>query len=138
MTHHIHKHSHQHNRNFLIKYLISVAKADNNFTDSEKQHIFKQGATLGMTEQEIEKIMTNPSSVEFHPPANKEERFENFFAIVKIMLQDGEIHAKERRICTSYAIMIGYPSAKIDNILDKIISGIHKGLSKDEISEELF
>jgi len=91
-----------------IKNLVEIAMVDSNFDDSEYQLLKKLAKKHKVSKKELNKIQENPADVEFELPADEDEKFEQFYELVRMMTYDGQILEEEVDLCVIFAKKFGY------------------------------
>lgn len=114
-----------------IKNLLAIAMADGVLEDSELELIFRIGVRAGISEQEIQRLITRPRSVGFYPPESYKDKIEQLYDMVLVMMVDGEISENEINLCKILALKLGFKSKVIDLIVGKIINEIEVGIATD-------
>jgi len=120
-----------------IKNLIALASADGHVDDEELALIFKIGSEIGLTREELNRIISRPESINFIAPSSFRERIEQLYDMVLVMMIDGEIHKNEVAFCKFIAMRLGFRPEVIDAIVNEVIESIAKGLAFDLIISDL-
>ncbi|MEQ8926628.1 MAG: hypothetical protein RLO81_12485 [Fulvivirga sp.] len=120
-------HAHSH-----IKNLIEIAAADGNFDDVEYSLLKKIAKKHGISESKLKDIKNNPETVEFEIPEKAEEKFEQFYDLVHMMIVDKHIHQEEMKLCNLFGVKFGFDKNKMDELIKTIQANIENGNSADD------
>src|SRR6478736_7312095 len=85
-----------------LNNLVALAKADGQISASERELIFKAAAGFGFENSEVEYLLENTKVVGRDMPATFNDRFEQLYDLVQLMLVDGEVSEEE----TDFAILM--------------------------------
>lgn len=119
-----------------LRHLVRLAKADGILHKSEVKFIRKIGKENGLSDNAIEKIMENPTSVDIHIPETPEERFHQIFDLVNLMMKDGEVNDAEMEFCMDLANRLGFRKVIVGVLVAKITRGIAEGHTREMIKQE--
>jgi hypothetical protein len=114
-----------------IKNLLALAMSDKSLDKNELELIFNIGAKAGLSRSELERILNNPESVSFYPPATGRERVDQLFDLTMLMIVDGEIDVREMLLCKAIAVKMGFKHEIIDLILDKMVELIAHNITRE-------
>ena len=120
-----------------IKSLVALAASDGELDESELALIFKIGARVGLSRDELLRILQRPESVSFRAPSNFSERIEQLHDMVLVMMVDGEIHENEVALCKLVAMRLGFKHEIIDQMVHDIIEMLLKGLALEIVLSNL-
>lgn len=109
-----------------IKNLISIAMVDGHLDPEEWELVNSIARVLGMSQDEINRIKTNPDSVQFVPPRKYEEKVEQIHDLVAIMTIDGQINAKELELCKKISLKLDILPQMVDQILEDVFPADQK------------
>lgn len=115
-----------------MKNLIEMAAVDGHFDDVEYDLLKKIAKQNGISESKLREIREQPNQVKFELPADRKERFHQFYDLVHMMSIDNEIHPDEMNLCDLFAIKFGYPKKSSKELIQAIRSNIQNGQSADE------
>lgn len=113
-----------------MKNLLEVAMADSHFDDTEYALLKELAKKYKVSEKELDSIKDDPSNIEFELPKRKEDRFEQFYELVKMMTIDQDIDSAEMSLCVIFAKKFGYENG--EEIVKIIIENIKYGLDWQE------
>lgn len=120
-----------------IKNLVSLSSADGNIDESEKEILIRIGTKKGLNRNEIQKIIDNPGNVDYLPATTDEERFEQIYDLVELMLADGVAEDNELHFCVDMAEKLGFRKAVVSVLIRKITLSLLEGLDKETIKKEV-
>lgn len=115
-----------------MKNLIEMAAVDGNFDLIENDLLKKIAKRNNISEGHLKEIHKNPHKVEFLLPADKKEKFHQFYDLVHMMSIDKTIHEEEMKLCNLFAIKFGYPREKSGEMIKSIQLNIQNDQSHDE------
>lgn len=119
-----------------LRQLVRLALSDGHLHKSELKLIKKIGKENGLKKSEIEAIVENPLSVDFHLPETPRERFDQIFDLCVMVMSDGDISDAEMDFCSDLANRLGFKKVIVGVLIGKIQRGIDGGLTKKEIYKE--
>ena len=96
-----------------LRNLVALSSADGNIDDSEKEILIKIGTRNGLKKVEVEKIIDNPGNTNFVPATSDDERFEQIYDLVELMLADGIAEDNELHFCVEMAEKLGFRKAVV-------------------------
>ena len=115
-----------------MKNLIEMAAVDGNFDQIEFDLLRKIARKNSISESQLDDIRKNPQGIKFDLPANKSERFHQFYDLVHMMSVDNAIHPEEMKLCDLFAVKFGYPKIKSQELINTIRQNIQNGQTSDE------
>lgn len=116
-----------------FKHLIQVALADGIIEDIELKMLQRMGKNMGFTEPEMDDLLESAKNLAYHPPYELVKRFEQLYAIVKMVLADGKIDNNEMRLATGLALKSGFSEPEIPTLLSLLINGIKNGEDEEDL-----
>lgn len=120
-----------------IRNLIALAYADGKFTDDEKMYIAMVAEESGINKEEFKKIVQNPEKIKFHVPKNDEDKIEELYDLILLMMVDGELDENEILFCRMIALKLGFSYQIVDEIVNAIIDFISNDEYLDVVMEQL-
>lgn len=120
-----------------IKNLVALAASDGEIDKGELELIFRIGARIGLSRDELLRIIERPESISFKTPESFKERIEQLHDMVLIMMINGEIHENEITFCKLSAIRLGFKHQIIDKMVHEVIDMIAKGLALNIVLSNL-
>lgn len=116
-----------------FKNLVAMMMADGVVHDNEKRLLGLLGVKCGLTQDEIDEVMSNPEGVEFVRPETMHERVNQLLEMVAMMLVDGNMHPNEEELCKSVAKKMGFRAAFVDKMVSDVITAVRNNEAKDRI-----
>ncbi|WP_324671840.1 hypothetical protein [Hymenobacter sp. GOD-10R] len=107
----------------FFQNLVLLAAADSVLTQDESDFLVQIGDRLGLKPEEVMPIADNIGVLSFIVPAEGIQRTLELQTLVQMMLQDGQIDAREYGLCMEYAHRIGYGKAILDDMVSQLAGG---------------
>lgn len=120
-----------------IRNLVGLAASDGELDKAELDLIFRVGARVGLSSQELLRIVQRPNSISFRAPNNFAERIEQLYDMVLVMLIDGDVHQNEVALCKLTAIRLGFREQIIERLVLDVINMVAKGIAMDIVLSNL-
>lgn len=120
------------NKEYFI-HLIQVSKVDGIISPSEMQMLHKEGRKFGLTDPEIDILISSEGKTFYQAPYDLNEKFEHLYNVAEMILADDVITDTEKRIIRRFAIEAGFSDKAIDNLLDILFEGIKNNESEDSL-----
>jgi hypothetical protein len=120
-----------------IRNLVVLSAADGNINESEKEILIKIGTRKGLSRAAIKKIIDNPGEFHFLPATTDDERFEQIYDLVELMLADGIAEDSELQFCIEMAEKLGFRKGVVGVLIRKITLGLMERLDKETIKKEV-
>jgi uncharacterized tellurite resistance protein B-like protein len=114
-----------------VRNLIAIACADGSLDKSEISLISTIGQMVGITQEELKRIFNHPQSISFYMPETYKEKLEQIYDMVMVMMVDGQIHERERKLCELFVEKLGLFGIQIDIIILNINVALVEGYSFD-------
>lgn len=102
-----------------LRDLVALAHVDGKFDEKEKVLIHKIGKELEMTPEAIDELMSNPEKINFQPPETEDEKLEQFYNCIRMILVDGKVQDSEIEFCKIIARGLGFTSFDIYKMLSE-------------------
>ena len=116
--------------------LSSLAKIDGHVDSTELNFIVALGKKHGLKPEEIKSIVASASQLKYELPQNDNERFDQIFDLVEMMLADGIVDDNEMDFCIDMATRLGFRKAIVGVLVRKITMGVKDGLSREAIKKD--
>ncbi|WP_426058915.1 TerB family tellurite resistance protein [Hymenobacter sp. B1770] len=107
----------------FFQNLVLIAAADGDLSKDEGDFLLQIGSKLGLTAEEVMPIANNLGVLSFIVPSEGLQRTLELQTLVQMMLQDGQIDAREYGLCMEYANRIGYSKAILDDMVSQLSGG---------------
>jgi uncharacterized tellurite resistance protein B-like protein len=115
-----------------MKNLIEMAAVDGNFDLVEYDLLKKIAKRNNISESQLKSIHDNPAKIDFQLPAEKREKFDQFYDLVHMMSIDNSVHQEEMKLCNLFAVKFGYSREKAGEIIKSIQSNIQNNQTHQE------
>ena len=102
--------------------LCSLAAVDGEINADEKAILDKFAFKLHITDAEYKEIMKKENKYPIETSHSGEKRLKRLFDFFQIIFSDNEIDDVEKILVEKYAIGLGYPPAKAEEIIKKSIA----------------
>lgn len=119
-----------------FRHLVDIAIADGIIEDEEHKMLKRIGKNLGLTDAEIEELIDSSKNTTYNPPYELKKRFEQMYAIVKMVLADGKIENNEMRLATNIGLKSGFTETEIPVLLSVLIGGIRNEEDEDDLFDQ--
>lgn len=106
--------------------LIHLAFADNEFRIEEYELLEKYALKLGITEDESQMILDNPSAFSVAPIAEFKTRLEFVYDFFKIIYADDRLNEAEYKLAKDYIQALGFNAVESKIILSRSIELFEK------------
>jgi len=120
-----------------LRNLVTLSSADGNIDESEKEILIKIGTRKGLKKADVQKIIDNPGNTNYVPATSDDERFEQIYDLVELMLADGIAEDNELHFCVEMAEKLGFRKAVVGVLIRKITLSLLEGLDKETIKKEV-
>jgi hypothetical protein len=101
-----------------VKNLVTVAMADGRLDIDEWKLLMMIAKRLGMNEEEIKFIRSNPDQVTFVPPKKYEEKVQQIRDLVAVMTIDSIINQRELDLCKKISLKLDILPQMVDEIIE--------------------
>jgi len=106
-------------------HLVQVSKIDGKLNQEEYDLLHKEGKKFGLTDPEINDLITSESNTHYTPPYSLAEKFEHLYNMGEMILADGVVDERERRMIKKFAIEAGFSDSKLAGLAEILIEGIN-------------
>ena len=123
----------EHSRNLShFASLVTLASIQGEIKETEAKLLKRFARKLDITEQEIEKVLKNPTKFPINPPNSADERLERMHDLFKIVFADHEIDDEEHQFLEIYAIGLGYTEELAAKLIKRSIQIYMGGLDLED------
>jgi uncharacterized tellurite resistance protein B-like protein len=116
--------------------LIEVFKINGKVSKEELALLQKEGRKFGLTDPEIDKLINQPSDHPYHAPYSLEDKFEQLYNVVEMVLADENVSDNEIRLLRKFAVEVGFDDRAIEILKDVLIEGIRQQKSEETLFKE--
>lgn len=120
-----------------FRNLVLLARLDGIIAKKEKEMLDRMARRLSLTEEQVQEILSNPTSYPVVPPVSREERYERLVALVEMAISDGAIEANEKDLLQRLGIALGFTSERLTEKLPLIIEKLRNGSASHTIVEAI-
>jgi uncharacterized tellurite resistance protein B-like protein len=122
--------------------LIDVFKVDGIISPEEYSLLHKEGRKFGLTDPEIDRLISQKSNEPYHAPYSLEEKFEQLYNVTEMILADDSVSEGEYKLLRKFAVEVGFDDNAIEILKDVLINGVRNHESEevlfDRFRRELF
>jgi uncharacterized tellurite resistance protein B-like protein len=115
-----------------IKNLILMANVDGDYHVSENFFLESIANEKNISPEKLRDIVNNLSRVHYELPEDKNQRYEQLYQAIKMMMADSRIKAEELLFCNEIARALDFKSEVTGKLITAIQRSIMEGL--DEIA----
>lgn len=126
ITHHGKKVSKQ-----AFVHLVQISKIDGKIEHDEFELLHKEGKKFGLTDPEIDNLISSESSSHYHAPYSLEEKFEHLYNMAEMILADNIVDEKEERMIKKFAIEAGFNESKLSGLTEIILEGVRNNTDEE-------
>lgn len=117
--------------------LARMAMVDGHIDEREKDLLFTLAAKLGLSQQEFADVLVNSHKIPFVAPTEIQERVEQLFELVHMMMADGTEMPEERSFCEEMALKLDFSAEHIPAIIDLIVAEIAASGDVSELMNQM-
>lgn len=117
-------------------HLVQIARIDGKVAESELALLYKEGIKFGLTDPEIERILSADNTHNYHPPYSLKEKFEDLYNIAEMILADEVVTDSEKRMLNKCAIAAGFSDNTIEKLTELLFEGIKNGTEEEVLLKE--
>jgi DnaJ-domain-containing protein 1 len=120
---------------FLNLYMIALS--DNNFDEKELETILKIGEEKGISKEEFEKIIINPTSVNIQIPTDFISKINLLYDFARVIWSDGKIEEDEKISFMKYCEKFGFDIEESEELFEWLIGFAKNNLTVQELEKEI-
>lgn len=120
---------------FLNLYMIALS--DNNFDEKELDTILKIGEEKGISKEEFEKIIINPTSVNIQIPTDFISKINLLYDFARVIWSDGKIEEDEKISFMKYCEKFGFDIEESEELFEWLIGFAKNNLTVQELEKEI-
>ncbi|MDB4144441.1 hypothetical protein N9589_01395 [Flavobacteriaceae bacterium] len=120
---------------FLNLYMIALS--DNNFDEKELETILKIGKEKGISKEEFEKIIINPTSVNIQIPTDFISKINLLYDFARVIWSDGKIEEDEKNSFMKYCAKFGFDIEESEELFEWLIGFAKNNLTIQELEKEI-
>jgi len=104
-----------------------MAIVDGQVDGSEQELIKGLSKKYGVSNRQLEKIRKDPDAIEFVMPEDENEKFEELYELVHMMVADKYMEFPEINLCIVFAKRFGYNPENAQELVNDIAKNIKNG-----------
>ena len=104
----------------FFQNLVLVAVADGQLEEHEQAFLLELGNRIGLTAADVQPLADNLGVLSFIVPADGPQKTLELQTLVQMMLQDGQLDAREYDLCLDYARRVGYSKQLLDDMVSQL------------------
>lgn len=120
------------NKEYFIN-LIQISRIDGRISATELELLHKEGLKFGLTEPEIDILISSEINHQYTSPYSLKEKFEHLYNMAEIILADDIIKESEMKMIRKVAIEAGFEDYKIDKLLPLLFEGIRNNENEEAL-----
>ena len=117
--------------------LIALAKIDGDIDKAELNMLYKVGYKYDYSKKDVNDLVSKTEGGQVFVPESDEDKFNQFYDLVQLMLGDGIIEDHEMKYCGEMAMRIGIPREVLSVLIRRITFGIVEGLDRSVIKQRV-
>ncbi len=117
-----------------FRNLVMVAKADGVIETGETMLLRKIAREIGLSDANFNTILENPERFEVYPPESKQERDEQLYQMIQMVVADADVEISEVKLVAKLAVALGYPVDKSEEVAAQATTTIVAGGKLEEMS----
>ncbi|MCB0375113.1 MAG: TerB family tellurite resistance protein [Sinomicrobium sp.] len=117
--------------------IVRVALSDGEISVEEKAFLERLAKNLEVSQEELKKIVKDPSQYPINPPVSYEDRLERLYDIARMVHADLITDAHEMSMMSRLGIGLGFPVADVDAVVKKAMSLLRTGVDMDAFKEAM-
>ena len=98
--------------------MATLAAADGEINPKERAVLDRFADKLGITVEEYKKVMKRSNNYPIEPQNDAEKRLERLYDLFKMIFADHDVDDEEMVLLKKYAIGIGFPTEKVDKLIE--------------------
>ena len=114
-----------------------IAMSDNEFDEKEMQTILKIGEDKGITKEEFEKIIINPTKIEFKIPDDTIKKIEYLFDFAKIIWADGKVDDNERISLQNFCEKFDFDKETASELTEWLLQIAKNDITHEQLHTEI-
>ena len=131
-TNFISHHGKKVNRGYFLN-LVQVAKIDGVIQENEYRLLHKEGRKFGLTDPEIDQLISSEEPDNYHPPYSLQDKFEELYNIAEMIMADEVVTESEKKMVRRYAIAAGFSDEIVEGLLEILIEGVAKNEDEESL-----
>ena len=114
-------------------HLVQISRIDGKIHKDEMELLHKEGRKFGLTDPEVDKLISSEKDHHYTPPYSLEEKFEHLHNIAEMILADEVVSEKETKMIKRFAIEAGFNDSQIEGIMEILLDGVRNNTGEEEL-----
>ena len=114
-------------------HLVQVSRTDGKVHKDELDLLHREGKKFGLTDPEIDKLISSEKDHHYTSPYSLEDKFEHLHNIAEMILADEVVSEKETKMIKRFAIEAGFNDSKIEGIIEILLDGVRNNTGEEEL-----
>lgn len=123
------------NKEYFLN-LIQVSKTDGVIDAPELEFLHKEGKKFGLTDPEIDRLISSESHHQYVSPYSLTEKFEHLYKVTEMILADDIVRESEMRMLRKFAVEAGFSDTMVDGLLEILLNGVARGDDEETLLSE--
>ena len=123
------------NKSYYIT-LIQVCRIDGKIDPLEMEMLHKEGRKFGLTDPEIDNLISSESYNEYHTPYSLDEKFEQLYNVAAVILADNIVTEGEKKAIRRIATEGGFSDSAIESLRIILLEGIANNENEEVLLEK--
>jgi uncharacterized tellurite resistance protein B-like protein len=120
------------NKSYYVT-LIQVCRIDGKIDPAEMEMLHREGRKFGLTDPEIDKLISSESHHEYHTPYSLDEKFEQLYNVAAMILADNIVTEGEKKAIKKIATEGGFSDSAIESLREILLEGIKNNESEEAL-----
>ena len=112
-------------------HLVQASRLDGKISKEEMDILHHKGKHFGLTDPEIDRIINSEKDHHYTPRYSLKGKFEDLYSVAQIIMADGNISERERRLLKRMSIESGLDDSKIDGMMEILLDGVKTNEDED-------
>ena len=105
-----------------LNTMVQLGSVDGLMSEKEVRIVKMLGSINGMSDEEIDDVISNPQPKEDLTTLSEDQKFEYIYSLVQLMKSDGQVFKSEIAFCEDMAHELGYKKSVIGELSSRIYS----------------
>ena len=105
-----------------LNTMVQLGSVDGLMSEKEVRIVKMLGNINGMSDEEIDDVISNPQPKEDLTTLSEDQKFEYIYSLVQLMKSDGQVFKSEIAFCEDMAHELGYKKSVIGELSSRIYS----------------
>ena len=101
--------------------IVKMALVDNVITEGEEKFLKRKARSLNITDEEVAKILKNPSEYPMNPPVGYDESIIRLYRLTNMLYADDTPSKEEVNFLKRIIVGLGFPMKNVDKIASEAV-----------------